>query len=64
MTVPIITLREEGPIVQRYSPDQILSDLRDAFPRPTIRAGDTIEELMWVGGQQRVVDWLERYLNQ
>lgn len=61
---PTINLFEDGPVVSRPLTDQILQEIRVSFPLRAPRPDDTIEKLMWAGGQQEVVEWVERYINQ
>jgi hypothetical protein len=61
--LPSIHITEEGPVLERSSPDQLLRDLERSFTLRAPREDDTIETLMWHGGQQDVVSWLRHYLD-
>lgn len=59
-----LVLTDEGPALNRTAPEQLLQDIRRSFPLKAPRRDDTIETLMWKGGQQEVVEWVEAYMNQ
>jgi hypothetical protein len=59
-----IVLNDDGPALSFSGPEQILQEIRRSFPLRAPRPDDTIEKLMWAGGQQEVVEWVERYINQ
>ena len=61
---PTIILHDDGPLVSQPLTEQILQEIRRSFPLRAPRPDDTIEKLMWAGGQQEVVEWVERYINQ
>ena len=59
-----LVLTDEGPALNRTAPEQLLQEIRRSFPLKAPRQDDTIETLMWKGGQQEVVEWVERYIEQ
>jgi hypothetical protein len=61
---PEISLLEKGPVISKPLTEQLLHDIARSFPLKAPRKDDTIETLMWSGGQQEVVEWIKEYINQ
>jgi len=46
--------------VQGLSIDSLIDELDETFPEESPSRTESIEELMWRGGQRNVVNWIKR----
>lgn len=53
-----------GPINLGLTPKDLLEELNNAFPEASPEYHETIEKLMWRGGQRSVVRWIQSRLNK
>ena len=47
-----------------YTAESLLRDLEASFPHRSPDINESIEQLMWRGGQRSVVDWVQQRLEQ
>lgn len=48
-----------GPIGLQLTPQSLLNELRDAFPLRPPQLHNTMNDLMFMGGQQSVLQWVQ-----
>jgi len=53
-----------GPTGFGLSPQSLLNELKEAFPLFAPDPDDTMEDLMFMGGQQSVLRWIENRLEE
>jgi hypothetical protein len=49
--------------VTELSTDSLLAELEDTFPEESPGRAESLEDLMWRGGQRSVVNWIKERIN-